>query len=114
MKTDINFNKSAVVSHFLDNYEKFDWERQDGELTTHINNYKYRLVSDREGCYFQAIRIGEYLCTTIDSNGFPQVEEFWNKVWNFVNKCMEDEKWKKILIDLLSKSEQKDSVKTFE
>ena len=44
MKTDINFNKSAVVSQFRDNYEKFDWERQDGELTTHINNYKYRLV----------------------------------------------------------------------
>ena len=114
MKKNVNLNKSAVVSHFLDNYEKFDWERQDGELTTHINNYKYRLVSDREGCYFQAIRIGGCLCTTIDSNGFPQVEELWNKVWNFVNKRREDEKWKKILIDLLSKSEQKDIVKTLE
>ena len=47
MKMNANLNKTAVVSHFLDNYEKFDWERQDGELTTHINNYKYRLVSDR-------------------------------------------------------------------
>ena len=83
-------------------------------MTTHINNYKYRLTSDRECCYFQAIRIGECLGTTIDSNGFPQVEELWNKVWNFVNKRREYEKWNKILIDLLSKSEQKDIVKTLE
>ena len=114
MKTNIDLNKTAVISHFLTNYEKFEWQRQDGELTTYINNYKYRLASNHEGCYFQAIRIGESIGATIDSNGFPLVEELWNKVWNFVNKRREYEKWNKILIDLLSKSEQKDIVKTLE
>ena len=102
MKTNINLNKSSVISHFLDNYENFEWERKDGELTTYINNYKYRLSSNHESCYFQAIRIGESLGATIDSNGFPLVEELWNKVWDFVSKRNEDIKWKHILNDLVS------------
>ena len=111
MKSDIELNQFAVVNHFLANYEKFDWQCNNGELETYINNYKYKLASDREGCYFQAIRIGECLCTTIDSNGFPLVEELWNKVWDFVSKRNEDIKWKHILNDLLNGSEQSDTVK---
>ena len=111
MKTNIDLNKTAVISHFLANYEKFEWERKDGELTTYINNYKYRLASNYEGRYFQAIRIGETLGATIDSNGFPLVEELWNKVWDFVSKRNADIKWKHILNDLLNDSEQSDTVK---
>ena len=106
MKTNIDLNKTAVISHFLTNYEKFEWQRQDGELTTYINNYKYRLASNHEGCYFQAIRIGESLGATIDSNGFPLVEELWNKVWDFVSKRNEDIKWKRILNDLVCERER--------
>ena len=106
MKTNIDLNKTAVISHFLTNYEKFEWQRQDGELTTYINNYKYRLASNHEGCYFQAIRIGESLGATIDSNCFPLVEELWNKVWDFVSKRNEDIKWKRILNDLVCERER--------
>ena len=106
MKTNIDLNKTAVISHFLTNYEKFEWQRQDGELTTYINNYKYRLASNHEGCYFQAIRIGESIGATIDSNGFPLVEELWNKVWDFVSKRKEDMKWKHILDDLVCERER--------
>ena len=59
------------------------------------------LAANYEVFYFQAIRIGESLGVTIDSNGFPQVEELWNKVWDFVSKRNEDIKWKHILNDLV-------------
>ena len=29
MKRDIDLNKIAVISHFLDNYKKFEWKLQD-------------------------------------------------------------------------------------
>ena len=96
MNTNINAHKFAVVSHFIANYEKFEWECKDGELTTHINNYKYRIFSNREGCYFQAIHDGECIGHSINSMEFQKVEELWNKVWDFVSKRNEDIKWKHI------------------
>ena len=105
MKTNINLNKSSVISHFLANYEKFEWERQEngGDLTTHINNYKYILSSNREGHYLHAVRDGERLVAgSIDSNDFPQVKELRDKVWDLVSKRKEDIKWKYILNDLLN------------
>ena len=110
MKTDIDLNKIAIISHFLDNYKKFEWKLQDNAvysyLTTHINNYRYRLASNNEVCYFQAIRDGEYLCTSINSKDFPQVEELWTKVCDFVSKRRGDTKWKNILNDLVNRCEQ--------
>ena len=71
-------------------------------MTTHINNYKYILSSNREGCYLQAIRDGECIAVSIDSNDFPQVKELRDKVWDLVSKRKEDMKWKYILNDLLN------------